>query len=109
MRRILLALSALTGQRFRRRALPVSLFLLSSWTATVAVLAVLFSVMFFRPVSASAAIPTVISLHMTEVEEWVYRNGALEVDPMSCHELCSNLWTAEHRLRHPKFVALRIG
>jgi RHS repeat-associated protein len=70
---------------------------LSSALAGVAVMAAVFGTLFFQPVSASAALPTILSSHMTEIDEWVYRNGALEEDPLPCHEVCSQLWTAEHR------------
>jgi RHS repeat-associated protein len=65
--------------------------------AGVAVIATIFVGMLFQPVAASAALPMILSSHMTEVEEWVYRNGALEEDPMLCGEECGKLWTSEHK------------
>jgi RHS repeat-associated protein len=55
------------------------------------------SVALWRPVSASAALPSIEVEHMPEIEQWVYRNGAT-TNPLGCGEVCGNIWTAEHRL-----------
>jgi RHS repeat-associated protein len=48
--------------------------------------------------SASAqALPPIVETHIEEVEEWVYRNGAVK-NPMGCGVVCSELWTLEHEL-----------
>ncbi len=66
-------------------------------STVVAVLVVVFAVaMLSLPVSASAALPEIEVRHMPEIEEWVYRNGALEKDPQTCKEVCSTLWASEH-------------
>jgi RHS repeat-associated protein len=53
-----------------------------------------FGVAFFQPASASAGLPEIDVHHMSEIVEWVYRNGAVE-SPVGCTEVCTSLWHAE--------------
>src|ERR1700685_2038162 len=39
-------------------------------------------------------VPELDALHMPELVEWVYRNGAA-TDPEPCGEVCRNLWESE--------------
>ena len=58
------------------------------------VLAVVYVVMLFIPLSAVAS-SKVITENMAGIVEWVYRNGAV-ADPLPCEAACKSLWTAEH-------------
>jgi RHS repeat-associated protein len=52
------------------------------------------------PASASAEPYEVDSHHMSEIVQWVYRNGALEApSSYSCSEACGHLWAAEEGTR----------
>jgi RHS repeat-associated protein len=42
-----------------------------------------------------AALPEIEVKHMPEIEEWVYRNGAVK-SPVSCATVCTSLWNSEH-------------
>ncbi len=65
------------------------------WVLPVFLLATLMSTL-LSPVSASAALPKVITTNMSGIVEWVYRNGAAE-DPLPCNSVCEGLWAAEHK------------
>jgi RHS repeat-associated protein len=64
-------------------------------SVVVFLLVLMFAAMLSLPVSASAVLPEIEVNHMSEIEEWVYRNGALTKDPLTCGEVCGKLWLAE--------------
>jgi RHS repeat-associated protein len=52
------------------------------------------------PAISDAEVPEIDASHMSELVEWVYRNGAGE-DPDPCHSECEALWSAQHAIPHP--------
>jgi RHS repeat-associated protein len=61
------------------------------------VLVVLSGVGFLQSGVASASgLPEIETNHMTEIEEWVYRDAAIK-DPLPCGSTCAALWSAEHK------------
>jgi RHS repeat-associated protein len=60
-------------------------------------LAVVCGAVLLSPAFASASLSAIEVEHVSEIEEWVYRNGAVE-SPLGCTEMCNRIWTAEHRL-----------
>jgi RHS repeat-associated protein len=75
------------------RALSIRLLLVATFPlATVTCVATL-----VVPSSAKAEeLPKVVTEHMPEIVEWIYRNGALAEDPSPCKEVCATLWRDEH-------------
>jgi RHS repeat-associated protein len=71
---------------------------LSEGVRRIVILGALLAAFIAMPVSvpsASAALPEIEVQRMPEIEEWLYRNGAVK-SPLPCGAVCTSLWNSEH-------------
>jgi RHS repeat-associated protein len=62
----------------------------------LAAIAALSAMALLVPLPAQASpLPEIELRHMSEIEQWVYRNGAV-TSPLPCGAVCANLWRLEH-------------
>lgn len=67
-----------------------------SLLSTLALVALLGTGLLQSGSASASGLPEIETLHMSEIEEWVYRDAAIK-DPLPCGATCTALWNAEHK------------